>query len=112
MELIKNLWRGDIPLAKAYWLFGVLPGIIFNVAFRYAQGEGAILTSQLAALFFLGIVLLFYVYSGFICVAIWRSATKYRGMARYAILAKIAVILGAMALIKTALDIFGVGPHS
>jgi hypothetical protein len=46
----------------------------------------------------------------FINVAIWRSANKYQGPRRYAILAKIMVIVSWGALIKEALDIYNVAP--
>ncbi len=112
MALMKDLWHGDIPLVRTYWLFGVLPTIFFNMVFSYIQGQNAIVASRLAAVCFLGMVLIYYIYSGFIYVAIWRSANKYKGMARYAILAKVAVIFGVMALLKAALEIFGAVAHS
>lgn len=81
MALIRDLWRGDVPLVKTYWLFGVVAGIFFRIAFAYGV---------------------------FISFATWKSANKYRGQQRYAILAKVAVIWGAAILIKEALEIFGV----
>lgn len=112
MELIRDLWRGDIPLVKTYWLFGVVPGIIFNLTFTYIHYRGEIFASGSGALFVLGFFPVYLIYSGFICMAIWRSANKYQGMKRYAILAKASVIFGVMALIKAALGMFGVGPIS
>ncbi len=40
MDLIKDLWRGDIPLVKTYWLFGVVAGIFFKIAFAYIKYQG------------------------------------------------------------------------
>jgi len=113
MQLIKDLWRGDISLVKTYWLFGVAPSVIFYLALTYVQHQGDILASGFGVLFVCGFVLFFFIiYSGFICIAIWRSANKYQGMKKYAILAKVAAIFGVMALIKAALEMFGIGPHS
>ena len=108
LELIRYLWCGDIPLVKTYWLFGVVAGIMFNIAFTYIEYQGEIFTSGFADFFVLGLILFYFIYSGFICVAIWRSANKYQGLQRYAVLAKFAVILGVIALIKATMEMFGV----
>jgi|LQYC01.1.fsa_nt_gi hypothetical protein len=110
MDLIRDLWRGDVPLVKTYWLFGVVAGIFLTIAFAYIEYQSAVFSTAIGVIFVLGLVVCAFVYSVFISFAIWRSANKYQGLQRYAILAKVAVILGVMALIKTALEIFGVVP--
>ncbi len=42
MALIRDLWRGDLPLVKTYWLFGVVGGIFFNIAFTYIEYQSAV----------------------------------------------------------------------
>ena len=32
VDLIRDLWRGDVPLVKTYWLFGVVAGIFLIFA--------------------------------------------------------------------------------
>jgi len=110
MDLIKDLWRGDVPLVKTYWLFGVAVGILFNVAFIYIEYQPAAFASAFGQVFVLGLAVFVFVYSAFICVAIWRSANKYQGLQRYTVLAKISVIFGVMGIIKTLLEIFGSTP--
>jgi hypothetical protein len=110
MNLIRNLWRGDIPLVKTYWLFGVIAGIFFNIVFAYIEYQSTVFSKGFGPMFVLGLVVFVFTYSVFISFAIWRSANKYQGIQRYVILAKIAVILGMMALIKAVLEIFGVVP--
>jgi len=108
MALIRDLWRGDVPLVKTYWLFGVVAGIFFRIAFAYIDYQSAVFSSALGAIFVLGIAVFAFAYGVFISFATWKSANKYTGQQRYAILAKVAVIWGAAILIKEALEIFGV----
>lgn len=108
MELIRCLWRGDMPLVKTYWLFGVVASIMFNITFTYIGYQDDTFTSGFGGFIVLGWLLFYFIYSVFICVAIWRSANKYQGLQRYAVLAKVAVILGVMALIKATMEMFGV----
>lgn len=96
LYLIKELWYGDISLAKTFWLFGVLVGILFNFAFKFIEFGSAFFI-------FLLFVALNYTYLVFIFVAIWRSANKYKGPKAWAILAKIIVIIGIARLIQTVL---------
>jgi cytochrome c oxidase assembly factor CtaG len=110
MDLIKDLWHGDVPLVKTYWLFGVAVGILLNVTFIYIEYQPAAFASAFGQVLVLGLAMFVFIYSAFICVAIWRSANKYQGLQRYAILAKIAVIFGVMGMIKTLLEIFGPAP--
>jgi len=108
MGLIRDLWRGDVPLVKTYWLFGVVAGIFFKIAFAYIEYQGAVFSTALGTIFVLGLIVFVFAYSIFISFAIWNSANKYQGLQRYTILAKVAVILGVMMLIKEAMEIFGV----
>lgn len=110
MDLIRDLWRGDVPLVKTYWLFVVVVGIFFRIIFAYIEYQDALFNTAPGAIFVLAFVVFVFVYSIFIAYAIWKSANKYNGLQRYAILAKIAVIFGAgvMILIKGAMEIFGI----
>ena len=94
MDLIRDLWHGEVPLVKTYWLFGVVAGIFFNIAFTYIEFQISALSTGIL-IFVLGLYSLSIIYFIFISVAIWRSANKYKGPQRFAILAKSSVILGA-----------------
>ena len=99
MGLIRELWRGNVPLSRTFW--GFLVGVILlleapkvtlavdPVISSYARFHPDILTTVSGVIFW---ILLFY--WPFILIAIWRSANKYQGLQRYAILAKIFVIVG------------------
>jgi hypothetical protein len=108
MDLIKDLWRGDVPLVKSYWLFGVVVGIFFRIIFAYIEYQAAIFYTALGAIFIFAFIIFVFAYSIFISFAIWKSANKYQGQQRYAILAKISVIIGVIMIIAEAIEIFGV----
>lgn len=92
MELIKALWRGDISLAKTFWLFGFCVNFVLNLTFRYFNFQPQILSTFIGQILFFLIILFAVVYGPFILIAIWRSANK--SLSRYAIAAKFMVILG------------------
>ncbi len=112
MDLIRDLWRGDVPLVKTYWLFGVVAGIFFNISFTYIEFQSAAFSAGLGAIFVFGFVVFYFAYTAFISFGIWRSANKYQGLQRYAIFAKFTVILGLISLIKLVLEMFGFIPPS
>lgn len=92
MELIKALWRGDISLAKTYWLFGFCVILLLKLTFLCFYSQPQILSTFIGQMFFFLLVLFAVVYNPFILIAIWRSANK--SLSRYAIAAKFMVILG------------------
>ena len=108
--LIGDLWRGDIPLVKTYWLFGVVVGICFAMVFFFIEYLTTGLSQGFGPVFILGVMLLYFIYTGFINIAIWRSAGKYRGPRRWSVLAKIMVLFSWAALIREAWQIYSIAP--
>jgi hypothetical protein len=107
MDLIKSLWRGDISLAKTFWLFGFCVNLLFSAGINYfiIMNKHALSTS--AGFISLWVLIIFsLLYAPFIYISIWRSANKYRGLQRYAIAAKIMVIIGWSRYIMEVLSIF------
>lgn len=86
-----KLTQGDYGLPKTYWLFGVLGNLlfIFPVALAAAAESMPILVLVLIASV---------VYSLAVAVGIWRASDKYLGPKVWAVLAKIAVLLGILRL--------------
>jgi len=109
-SLVGDLWRGDVPLVQTYWLYGVLVGIAFAVVFFGIEYLTTGLAEGFGPIFILGMMLLYFLYTAFINVAIWRSAGKYKGPKRWAILAKIMVIISWIALIREAWQIYSIAP--
>jgi hypothetical protein len=90
MSVPEDLLRGDVPLGKTYWLFGVVPGATFSVVGTYLDRQREFMAVP-AAIGLLGIA-----YFPVICVAIWQSASKYQGPKWLAVLAKVVVVLSAI----------------
>jgi hypothetical protein len=94
MELIKQLWRGGIPLSTAFWRFGVGVSVLVNAAILYVNLQPDMLETAVGMLLFLLLIVFAVIYSPFILISIWRSANRYQGLGRNAVAAKVVVILG------------------
>lgn len=94
MELIRALWKGDISLAKTFWLFGFCINLLFMITFFYFEIQPQILSTPIGWILFCLLLLFSTIYGPFILISIWRSANKYKGPFVYTILAKVAVIMG------------------
>lgn len=82
-NIMKQLWKGEISLAKTYWVWGVLVGIPLNFGIAFFLKLGF-------TYFALLISCLSIIYGLFITVAIWRSAGNYEGKAILAVVARTA----------------------
>ncbi len=103
-------WRGELALPISYWVNGVVIGIllaVLSIATVYlgralGRRTGIVLAATLMVFFLLDIAHL--AWGG---VGVWRSSTNYQRAGRpavWAILAKIAVVLGAIRLV---INLFG-----
>lgn len=113
-SFIVRLWNGEISLAKTYWLFGVLGGVVSRLLSPLIT---YVLTSNASSLSAFDIAAINYLWSGLVIgyfvvvyVGIWRSSNRYAAQnptkRLWANLAKAAVILGSLAFIKLFVDIF------
>ena len=89
MTQVAALWRGQVPLAKTGWFYGLAGLLLLTVPLTLVPKLGfgpsareIILTLSAATL----------VYSAFISVAIWRAAGNYRGRLAWRLLAKGSVL--------------------
>ena len=97
-----KLANGDFGLAKTYWLYGVLVGVLANIISN-------IITSTP------GLVIFMVVYAAYeipVLMGIWRASDKYQGPSVWAVMAKIAVILGVIMLVIGFLAITGLPNHA
>lgn len=97
-----RLLSGEVSLAITYWLFSVLIG---NVALRILLKIVELNSLQIASWpagdwLVLGFYLVTVVYGVAILIATWRSAGRYQGRKIWAWLARITVVLGALALLS------------
>ena len=84
-----KLINGDFGLAKTYWLYGVVVGIVINIAVNILPSLG-VLVLVLAATT---------VYQAVVLIGIWRAANRYQGRTLWAVLAKVATVLGWLGLL-------------
>jgi len=97
MGLVKRLWRGEVSLARTYWVYGVAVNIFIQSSVLLLS----VLVESMPVLAFslLGMIAFSLVYMVFISVAIWRSSNRYQGNRAWAFLAKAAVVLGYARLV-------------
>jgi hypothetical protein len=109
MEFIKDLWRGDVKLVFTYWVVGIIGNALFNLVvetYLDVVGFFDVITEEKTILIwvFTAISTLYFLFS---IVCVWRSANKYKGLSRYAVLAKAVVVIAFLRMIKQYVDIFG-----
>ena len=90
LGVLGNLHQGNYGLAKTYWGFGLLGGILVSVAYL-----GLVFATKSRPVAILGLFAL-WIWIIFICISIWRAANKYRGSAVWSVLARISVVLGIL----------------
>jgi len=99
MNYIKKFWNGDVPLVISYWLVGVLVSfpvglVIGFLSMALSPHDGGIGLSKLLTTGWMV----------FISFGVWRSSDKYwknpknQGRKGWAIVAKIAVVIGWVQL--------------
>jgi len=86
-----KLTQGSFGLPKTYWLFGVLGNLLFIVPIALAAAAESMPILVM-------VLLASVAYSLAVAVGIWRASDKYLGSKVWAVLAKIAVILGMLRL--------------
>ncbi len=92
---LKKLANGDFGLVKTYWLFGVVVGMAVNILYMFIEEP----------LLLIAVYILHIVYITFAFRGIWNAANKYKGNVTWAILAKIAVVLGIITIIGSLITV-------
>lgn len=91
---LTRIWRGEVPLAQAFWGYAILYGSMINLV-----ATGAALALMAAGLpIALGVTVFFLpmVYSILMLVGVWRSADSFEGDRIWADLAKLGVVVWAI----------------
>src|SRR4051794_18784986 len=84
-------WRGELPLAKAFWQSGVLIGLAVIFVINTLAMEAFLLWWWLV-----GAVIADFVIIIWQLVGIWRSARRYTGPRYRALLARLGAVVAAM----------------
>ncbi len=96
MRAVVELWRGDLPLGRAFWLWGVLGGgvvALFATILALALLTGGV-TAWLAVLVFVAHV----PWNLVLLVGVWRSAGRPEVDRDTALLARSAILAWAVVL--------------
>ncbi len=87
---LRRLWRGELPLVRAFWDYAVLYGGALNLL--VGVGHLAVLTQDPPGWLAVGMVFLPWPYNFLVFVAVWRSADAYAGPRLWANLAQVAMV--------------------
>lgn len=114
VKWITNLWKGEMPLWKAFWVYGVIMSVLLYLATVLAANGILVLVfffifSQSVpfngTLLFAAILLPGAAYQVLSSVGIWRSADNYSGRRVNSIMAR-AAVMAYLALAVLAIYIF------
>jgi len=96
MTLARRLWGGEVPLVEAFWYYAIGCGLIINLV------TGALFMALLMNNAPVAVLVLFFAlpipYNVLFAVGVWRSAENYEGSEEWASLARIVVVVWAVAL--------------
>jgi len=89
VNFLKELWRGDVPLYRTFWVFFFVVFVALRGAMFFLASLASIsFECMLIAYGIWGVLTLWTLFS---CVAVWRSVGKYTGGAHWGILAQCVV---------------------
>ena len=93
-NIVRRLWAGEVPLARAFWSYAVIGGTALNgVTTLLAM---ALLTMNVPAILAVVAFALPIPYNLLVLVAVWRSAGAYHGPRIWADLARMGVVIWAV----------------
>jgi hypothetical protein len=93
---IHRLWRGQVPLADAFWYWAVLGGLAVNLTSSLLFVWLITLDQPVAALAVgYGPSIPFNIV---VCVGVWRAADNHPGDRRWAELARFGTLVGMILL--------------
>jgi len=100
--LIKDLWYGDVPLWKTFWIFWVVGSTLVLWIFTLPMMllEHAVAADTGLALLMMAVGLFAIAYNYFIVIANWRSANKFSGLPLWKFLVQIQV---GLAMVGTSI---------
>ncbi len=98
-DAIRRLWRGEMPLAEAFWTWAVVGGLLVNGG---TTALSLVLVERdLPILAIAGGYLLSVPYNILAIVGVWRSADHHPGDSRHAETARVVTLVGLILLSLT-----------
>lgn len=92
-NLVKRLWRGDIPLGRTFWFYGVLGNLAVAWIGLLAVMQFSSYSYHFIKVYYI-LSAIVVIYSILTLVFTWRSAGKYAGSKILAVLAKLGIVIG------------------
>ena len=83
------IWRGQISLGRAVWLYGFVGALGLAIPMNFASAFGIVPQNPLWIAYAVGLV----GYACFVCVGIWRAAGRHEGARTLPNLARFTVVL-------------------
>jgi hypothetical protein len=87
---LRALWAGELPLAEAFWWYGIAVGFLVNAVASLATL--ALATFGLPGWLLVVLYLAPTPYNLLVLVGVWRSAAAWRGRPEWANLARAAIV--------------------
>ena len=115
INTIKSLWRGEISLGIAFWVYYIFLGwllIIFFqfVMFFFSVGQEGIVISDFLLLFqiflFFVFVATWFAYMVLVTVGVWRSASNHPRSRGWAHFTKFVVIINTIWIIGQNVSLY------
>lgn len=95
-DTLIRLWRGELPLAHAFWEYAVLYGTLANLM---TTGLAfAVIAAGLPAILAIAIFFSPLPYNVTAVVGVWRSADRYQGRAEWRTLARVAIVIWVLVM--------------
>jgi hypothetical protein len=103
MEFLRDLWLGKYSLAKVFWVYNILVGLIagiflvpiLKIIYNSAQSDSFQIV--LAIVFLRSIS----IYGLVVAVGVWRSSNAYKGHLIWSLLAKVHAVLSLILIISS-----------
>jgi len=99
MDELRRLWSGEMPLARAFWVYAALGGIAVNLV------TSALFLALIAAEWPLAALVAGYgvsvPYNVAATVGVWRAADRHDGDRTHADLARLVTLIGMALLTVT-----------
>ena len=84
--VLTKLWRGDLGLAKSYWLWGIAVCSILGIALNLINPAPGTLPARI-------LMLIIMAYVAFVSIGIWRASDRYQGSRVWWALARLGVVI-------------------
>lgn len=95
MSRLRRLWRGEVPLADAFWNWAVIGGVSFNLLATMLFLALLSADRPVAALVIGHVPVPYNIVAA---VGVWRSAARYEGPRQLAGLARVVTLVGMVLL--------------